>query len=293
MKKNLISITAILLSTLVYLGSCSKENNGLQLENQFSKQVSQKSNMYDLTFLDLPKDSKIEELDNVLFFEVPQNYLIIGIDEKGIFYEGTKGSITCNCISNANGCSPGLVGNTPACVMTDCENCIKKSNISNYQSNILVDEIVLFNNTPIAFLDNVMDLNGKAFLPAAFYEHPMVINVLQELQDNLIKSSQSEKTKINFISIFGYIVPIEVPEDIDNTSPFSIFDSNKGITCACNDGGKSSCPKKSKLIATWCDASACKSCTMGGFIYNPFDVNTYALSVVNNRIEITLQKDQK
>ena len=81
-----------------------------------------------------------------------------------------------------------------------------------------------------------------------------------------LPSANSSVKKTIFVEILGLIFTFEIPADIDNSS-VSLFkgtgDDGK-ISCSCLSPSNGTCPKKDKLVATYCDASNCQSCKMSG-----------------------------
>ena len=103
-------------------------------------------------------------------------------------------------------------------------------------------------------------------MPPEFFESDEISNFLNDLNELRANSPSKTNTenKIIFANAYGYIVPLEIPKDMDNTSislRASGGEDDKTI-CTCNTSGD--CPKKSKLGVIWCDAENCTSCTMSG-----------------------------
>lgn len=283
MKK--INLLLALSFLLVSLFSCSKDEANLDKkdENHSTTSISSVANVNDddLDYFPFkfPHGTTVIEGDNKISFELPDGYLAYGFSGNNSFTSFNKGSVTCSCSSGSGGCSPGKIGDTVACVMTTCSSCTK-SGSSYFESNQF-REVAIFNmNEPIAFFSNVTELNGKIMLPPQYYDLDIIKDRLIELEENLLPAETSE-TKIVPISLYGYVVLIEVAMNVDTTSPYMMASS---VKCGCNSGG--SCPKDSKLIAVWCDASNCKSCTMNTSIIDFATNKEYRLVATTHSISI-------
>lgn len=228
----------------------------------------------------IPEETQITEYDDHIDFKLPNGYMAYGVDENGNYQALSIGSITCTCKSGSGGCSPGKVGGQVACVMKDCNTCEKSG--TSLSGGVRLTDLIIVNleEAPVNFISEIRDLEDRIVLPSEFLNLDIIENVLIELEENLIQSNSSE-TKIIPIEIYGYIVMIEVPADIDNTS---IYISGGKESCGCNSGGN--CPKNKKLIAVWCDATNCQSCTMSGTFTTPDGNFNYNFDVRNNRIVI-------
>lgn len=296
--KKLLSVFGIL--SLIFVACNEKSIDNMGDFNGNSISVDNENIVY--FNYDFPIGTVLEEINNTIYYTVPPDFEIIGAKDGGYTGGTNKGSVNCNCDGGEGGCSPATVGGSYACVMTSCSSC-KKKNSTRKPNNDLndyddfnyddVQEVAIFEKNKMVFFNNASELNGRRFLPAVFYDHPKIVEKLLELEQNLLSSENPNVKKMVFVDIFGYVIPIEIPADIDNTSPFAIADGtnssgNSGsgsISCTCNSKG--SCPKKSKLIATWCEATDCSDCTLSGSVFNPGDPNPKDLSVVHNRIVIS------
>lgn len=272
----------IMISLVLGFVSCANDETRYEeTHSETLKNVNSLSNSENLNYFSFkfPEGTEIVEADDKISFELPNGYLAYGISDNNVFSSFTKGSITCKCTSGGGGCSPGKIGGNVACVMTTCDSCTKSG--SSYLDNERFNEIGIFNmNEPMAFFSNAMELNGRIMLPSKFYELDIIEEQLKELEENLLPAETTE-TKIVPISLYGYVVLIEVAKNIDTTSPYMITSS---VKCGCNSTGK--CPKDSKLIAVWCDASDCQSCTMTTSIFDystatgyTLEANTYSIMV--------------
>ena len=107
----------------------------------------------------------------------------------------------------------------------------------------------IVDTTEFSFIQSMDELEGKLILPNDFYNLPIVTSKLKELESYLLPSSNITLRKLVPINLFGYIVFIDIPADIDNTSPFlHVFgDSNSNTICNCDIG--TDCPYKSNIIA--------------------------------------------
>lgn len=205
-----------------------------------------------------------------LQFDLPEPFYILGIDAEGNFHRsiaGGGGSVTCTC-TKGSGCDPIKSGNDYGCLMKDgCSSCDKStSSISGLNVDLI--EFVIINPEFNISVDEFSQLNGHFLLPRNFIESNEVSDLLSELNTNMSQTSTTEK-KVAFLNAYGYIVPLEIPVDMDNTSISfrSIGGDGTGVTCSCNIAGKS-CPKESKFGVVWCNSDNCTSCTMNGIISN-------------------------
>lgn len=282
MKKNklvlLVAIVFILTGGIFV--ACNKSN-----ENTYNKQTPLNLNALsgeygdlDLAPFNFPEGTTITETDSSISFTLPEGYLAYGIDQHGQYNAMAEGEITCKCTSGNGGCSPGKYGSSMGCVMTTCGTC-EKSGTSLTMPTLTFRSMIILNlNQPMAFFESAIQLHEKILLPEEFFDLDIITEQLEELQENLISSS-SENTKIVPISIYGYVVMIEIPEDIDTSSPYAA-----DVNCNCNSSG--SCPLEKKLIVTYCDASSCSSCTMTTSVFEPITGVSYLLSASNYRILI-------
>jgi hypothetical protein len=292
MKKLTLTLLSLLVVGAIYFTSCKKSNE--KLYNPQNETVSNSINNINYSSLanfNFPIGTTLIETNNKINFQVPSGYSIVGSLANGGFTPETNtGSVTCNCTSNTGGCSPALANGTYACVMTSCSSCKKSESVSeslNGTISTTVEDLVIFNDDKMAFFSTPSELNGRIMLPARFHNHPNVIQKLIELETNLMPSSNPNNKKLVFIDIFDYVLAIEVPSDIDNSSPWmSIIGSGSTTKCKCNAGGTQTCPLQSKLIAKWCDASNCSSCTLSGKVNNPLSGESKDFSIINNRIVI-------
>lgn len=280
-----ISVLFFFLFLSLLLFSCSKyesqlENNDInESENVINSAKTVNDENLDYFPFKLPEGTVIIEKENEISFELPEGYLAYGIDSNNNYTSFTKGSVTCNCTGGKSGCSPGKIGDTVACVMTTCGSCTKSG--SAYFDSTMFSEIGIFKiDEPMAFFNKPTDLNDKIMLPPQFYDLDIIENQLIELKNNLLPAETTE-TKIVPISLYGYVVLIEVAKNVDTTSPYMITSS---VKCGCNTSG--SCPKDSKLIAVWCDASNCKSCTMTTSIFDSISMQEYTFEANYHSISV-------
>lgn len=263
--------------------ACNTKDSSLEsiIENEEQEVTIESLDGEDLNYFsfEFPKGTKVEEYDNKIDFELPDGYLAYGIDENGNYQSMSAGSLFCTCISDQEGCIPSKIGEQIACVMTACDNCEKSG--SSLIGNERLKDLIIVNleDPPVNFIDDVDEIRDKLALPHEFLDLDIIEKELIELEEHLL-TSKSTETKIIPIEIYGYIVMIEVPADIDNTSPYI---STGEVSCSCNSGGE--CTINSKLIAVWCDATNCQSCTMSGTIINP-DKERYLLQIRDNRIVV-------
>lgn len=202
-----------------------------------------------------------------------QIFYILGVDRNGVYYRsssGGEGSVTCECTSGS-GCDPIKSGDDYGCLMkSNCSQCKQTRARIIGIDNELTDITVIHPDYAPA-VDNFNKLNNKYLLNASFIDAPEFKNPLNDLL-GMLPAKPWNRTKVIFINIHGYIVPVEIPDspDVDNTSIAFRSVGNgddAGVTCSCNVSG--SCPKQSKLGVVWCNSDNCTKCTMSGRVINP------------------------
>lgn len=221
-----------------------------------------------------PEETVFHIEDNRIHFSLPEPYYILGIDEAGQFQRsapGGKGGVTCSCEKEEGGCSPAQYGGQYGCVMTSCSKCTKKEIKVEGGGGNLTDFIIVHPEDN-RFIDRWEDLKGQYILPPAFLEAEEFSSILKEVESDMYstypEASSATATKVIFIKINGYIVPLEIDAEIDNVSLSFMLDGSPGAaSCACLSSGD--CPRKNKAIAVWCDASACQSCALTGVVQDP------------------------
>ena len=221
-----------------------------------------------------------------LRFTLPDPYFAVGIDINGNYHTsaiGGSGSVTCTC-TEGSGCDPVKSGGDYGCLIKDgCSSCDKdKASISGV--SVALEDIVILSSELDLFVETFKDLNEKYLLPAAFIDYEPIANLLGELERNFLESAIGERKTI-FINTYGYILPIEIPADIDNTSvAFLNGEGSGGETCSCNVAGD--CPKKKKLIVVYCDSDNCTSCTMSGIVADDIG-HTMTMQAPGGKITLT------
>lgn len=217
-------------------------------------------------------DETVFHIDNDrIHFSLPAPYYLLGIDEAGAFQRsepGGKGGVTCSCDKEEGGCSPAQYGEQYGWVMTSGSQCTKKEIKIEGGGGNLTDFIVVHPEHD-RFIDLWEDLEGEYLLPAAFLEAEEFSSMLEEIESHIYtEASSTAATKVVFIKLNGYIVPLEIDAEIDNTSLSFMLDGSPGAaSCACLSGGN--CPRNKKIIAVWCDASACQTCALTGVVEDP------------------------
>lgn len=266
----LIALNAALAGLIVY--SCGRESR-LPAPLQTiatSRSVPDGFQSFNINF---PPGTNFDLSGNVLRFDLPEPYYILGIDENGTFYRseaGGGGSVTCEC-NQGSGCDPIKNGDDYGCLMkSGCSKCTKSTS-SIIGVGVALREIIVVHPEHDSWVNNFSKLNGQYLLPPAFVDSDEVANFVAELRAR-IGHSQSTARKVIFINMYGYIVPIEVPDDgeFDTTSVAFVSAEaagGAGVTCSCNVSG--SCPKESKWGVIWCNSDGCTKCTMSGRVVNP------------------------
>ncbi|MBX2893495.1 MAG: hypothetical protein KF734_21455 [Saprospiraceae bacterium] len=239
--------------------------------------------------LDFPAGTQFVQEGNTLHFTLPSNHYLIGVDNQGNFSRtdpsgGGTGGVTCTC-NTGTGCSPVYSDGTYGCLMDGCSNCTKSAAIKRADGSIIeVEELIIADTDGSSSVTSFSSIQDKLILPHKFIDSEEVSSFLTELQQNFIESSTNQ-TKVVFVKHLGYVIPITVPSDIDDVSlrVLPVGDDDAALECRCNTNG--SCPKKKKLIVTFCDAANCSSCTMSGRLIND-QGEVKQFSVVNGRIRL-------
>jgi len=220
---------------------------------------------------DLPAGTQIHTEGTTLKFSLPNGYYILAIESNGDYVRANEGGVTCSCTSGSGGCSPVKKGNEYGCLMTSCGECkqTKLMRKANGQYAEVTDFIVV-NENGSDFVNTFEQIIGKRLLPGRFIGSEEVRSFINELQRNALPSS-SNNTKTILVLHLGYVIPVTIPDDIDNTSvsfvsgsPGFPDDPNAGPRCDCEQG--SSCPLRKQLMVVYCDADNCKVCSMRGRI---------------------------
>jgi hypothetical protein len=255
---------------IFFVASCSERQEILSTSETIDQKIELRTSTTQFIPFNMPfpEGTTFEIVESELRFTLPDPYYIIGKDQEGNFYRsdsGGSGGVTCACVKGL-GCDPIKSGGEYGCLMKDnCDSCLKsKSSIIGVHDQL--DEIVIFNPNFNMFVDKFEHLNGKYLLPNSMIDLPEIIDLIQELQANYLESYSNE-TKITFINAFGYIIPLEIPADINNTSVYlRANETDGGEVCTCKVSG--SCPKKTKFTVVWCDSDNCSKCSMSGIVVN-------------------------
>jgi hypothetical protein len=271
MKKVIINYVSIIIGFAIIFSIVSCNSNNVErsdqsvtdtnqshtISNNLTQVISDKE--WNLSLFDVPSDAIVKENNDEINIELSSKKFFLAIDDNGSFHKAQTLKITCTCNSSKAGCSPASGVGTIGCMVTTCSSCDKKNGYIE-QPDLQLNHVILINNNldnNVKFINNIEELNNKILLPSAYLSHDLFVDILKNLEKNLIKSdNDNTETKVLPILIYDYVVFIEVPKDIDNTTPYLVG----GIKCKCNSSD--SCPKNSKLITTWCDTTNCQSCTM-------------------------------
>lgn len=219
--------------------------------------------------LDFPENTLFEYTAHSITFTLPEPYYLLGIDVNGVFHRSADGTggVTCTCTSGSGGCSPVHSGGDYGCLMSTCESCDKSNSIKGVDAEI--KDFVIMNPDGSGFVTAFSHLDGKRLLPPAFLDAPEVVRFLEDLDELIPPTSPNAAHKVVFINAYGYVLPVEVPSDIDDTSvAFHVGGSgDSDLTCSCNSPS-GDCPRRKKFTVTYCDAENCQSCTMAGLVVN-------------------------
>lgn len=233
-----------------------------------------------------PEGTEFEYTESELKFTLPNTHYIVGVDSDGNVYSSTgggSGGVTCTC-TIGSGCDPIKFKGEYGCLMKDgCSACIKSvSSITGVHDEL--SEIVILDSDEISSVDKFDELDGNYLLPSSFFGLPEIQEVVSEINSNFDDSASYEDTKIVFVNAFGYILPLEIPSEGDNTSIYlrSNGGGDGGEVCTCLVDGE--CPKQSKLGVVRCNSDKCTSCQMSGLVSNHDE--TFQFTETNGLISI-------
>lgn len=268
--KNLLLFCLIVLS----LAACTNENTALVEDHPQIDETLQKTAPSNFTPLNIPfpEGTSFDIIGSELHFKLPASYYIVGIDAHGNYHKTPNeptGSVTCYC-PEGKGCHPGKFGGKYGClILGGCGSCERTDATLNGLSFPLID-FAIFNADFDLFVENFEEIEGKYLMPNSLLDYKEIKDLVKELQSNFITSQTNKKT-IVFINAFGYILPLEIPADMDNTS-LRVKGNSSGVVsirCDCNDKQEDAkCPRKQKMGISYCNADNCASCTLTGRVIN-------------------------
>lgn len=257
--KNLkyLTLFLVLSAAFIFFYACTKEEN----KNHANPTALARTNPGNLvSSINFPANTIFTYNDNKVSWILPDGYTAVGIDTIGNFFRAGGGEITCTCTKEKGGCSPASAGGQMGCVMTECSMCEKKESLSGIAADL--DEIIIISDDEMNYITQFSALNHKKIFSSKFQNLPEFTSALSNINNLLVESENPDIKKTIFTEIHGIVFTLEVPADIDDVSislKTSGVDGGK-ITCTCLTSG--SCPKKNKLVATYCDALECQSCKM-------------------------------
>lgn len=284
---------------LLMLFSCSNEDQSVhQLESMIIENRAQ-SNAFISFGLDFPIGTEILIEGNTLTYNLPEPYYILGIDDLGNYYmsqPGGEGGVTCTCNSGSGGCSPTKIKGKYGCAMSSCSNCSKSFTTPDHDDVVLKNAIII-DPEMSGFIQNLDDLDGKKLVPSEFMSSNEMQSLFQFIEGEVDNIDSQNKIEIPLLA-YGHVVILRIPKEEDNTSLRFINQNNQdeispgfpdegGISCSCNSDG--SCPKDWNVIATWCDATNCQSCTLSGIIKDKNGNKAILSSDTNGVISISIQ----
>ncbi len=261
----------LVFSAVLFLAGCSnvlKEEKAELIEKAELNATTENSDFVSVGIA-FPEGTDLVVDGNEIKFQIPEGFLVVGVDDKGDYYETrgpVGGSITCTC-HEGSGCDPIKNGDDVGCLIkAGCTSCsrsdINLSGIAQPLKNIVIlneDEREIF----ISTFDQIAE---RAIIPGEFLEYKAIKDVLSELISNM-PSDVSDERMITFINLYGYIFPIEVSANDDNVSLrlTGLPGGGGEITCTCNVPGD--CPKEKHWSGVvWCNSDNCTSCTMSGLV---------------------------
>ena len=285
----LLFIFFFTISILLGFTSCSNFKNPSN-SNLKSTEFRQINPEFFKSFnLPFPEGTTFKLNGNKLDFDLPEPYYILGKDINGNFHRsvgGGGGSVTCKC-SSGSGCDPIKSGNDYGCLMKeDCNTCTKStSGITGVDVDLA--EICILNPESGFSVDKFSQLDNKMFLPNGFINAEEIVSLVEGLNKSSEQTSITAK-KVVLLNAYGYLLPIEVSIESDNTSLYfrstNDGDTDAGVSCSCEIAGKS-CPKESKFTVVWCNSDNCQTCTLSGRIVDK-NGNEKKLSVKDGVINL-------
>jgi hypothetical protein len=201
MKRIIINTSAVFILIVMILFGCKQNESQKEIN---IKSVARIIDETEWSLFDLPDGAITTINGNTIEIDLPEPYIAIGLNETGSYAYSTSGgsvSVTCECLSGTGGCSPSKVGKETGCVMTTCSNCKKSNSISGGITDLI--EMIVINPDEFSLFESVHELDGKLMLPSDFYEVPMVVNKLEEIENNLNESQNPSARKLVPVNIFG------------------------------------------------------------------------------------------
>ncbi|MEM1320868.1 MAG: hypothetical protein AAGG75_11465 [Bacteroidota bacterium] len=264
----LYSLFAVLMISLFWIG-CKKNQHDIDQQNLAQQETPNtilpnnrlsEDNIIPFN-IPFPEGTEIEITGSALRFDLPASHYILGIDGEGNFHNsalGDSGGVNCKC-TKGSGCNPTKGKGQYGCFMGDnCDACEKKNLRIIGLDDVEFTHMMIVDSESDLLITKFDELDGKYILPSAFLASELIQNLLTEVESNMIES-ESEVSKTIFINTYGYILPVEVPSDVDNVS--LAIGGGKKVKCTCNIAGKS-CPLKKVVVAQYCDAGDCTDCSM-------------------------------
>jgi len=282
-----IFVFTVTISSAIY--SSSKLDNSNSSDMKITELGTIESELFTSFNLPFPVGTAFTFNGNELKFDLPEPYYILGKSADGNLYrstEGGSGGVTCSC-TKGSGCDPIKSSGDYGCLLkAGCSSCDKStSSISGVDVELV--EIIIMNPEYGIGIDNFSQLNNNILLPESFIEAKEIVDLITNLNSMMTNSTTNEK-KVVLLNAFGYILPLEIPSDMDNTSIFfrrvGGDDDAAGVSCSCNIAGRS-CPKESKFGVVWCKSDNCTSCSMSGRIVDKNGIEKL-MYVSSGKIEV-------
>lgn len=281
-KMILFALVAILIGA-----GCTEHIDELKNESKTDQLIFNNSEIDFSSFnLPFPEGTSFQELDSKLIFTLPEPFYIVGVDKDGNYHRsasGGTGSISC-IYSEGGENAPVNHNHEFSCKKkADCNSCKKIKAIEGVHNELV--EIAIFNPDFDLFVDEFSHINNKMLLHHSLIKIPEVYEFLQEFEADFLPS-ETDQRKVAFVNMFGYILPLEIPADIDDSSLYLV--SNRGESsvdvCRCNQ--QISCSKLRTLAVVSCGSyDRCSDCRMIGSVVNSDD-EVMQFSENNGRISL-------
>lgn len=217
----------------------------------------------------LPTDTAvIQNKDGSMDVSVPEGWSML-INDNGTWNTTTIAPIKCTCQSEGGGCNPFyLPDGTAGCAMTTCHLCGMAKTRALFPYRI--------EHAGITFASRE-DINTLPSFDGRMLDSPLVMKEINDFKRQLGIGPNDRGDQAVMVRIYGHIAAIEVPVSAKLQTVGSqvgdmamaiavsraiMVPTVSAISCKCESQGV--CTHESRFTVHWCDATACKSCTMTG-----------------------------